>query len=78
MKKIAIVILSVLLIFSLFGCSLLYDHEICAVGFFDVGYSKALNDAFIGTYNWDGTNEGMNIVIPEYYNNFKVIASKKK
>ena len=72
MKKLVVVILSILLIFSLCGCSLLYDHKYYAVDSFNVGYSDFLNEAFLGDYNWDGTEEGMNITIPEYYNNIKI------
>ena len=72
MKHILTLLLTVTLLVTLTGCSLLYDHEYCAVDSFNVGYSKALSDAFVGTYNWDGTDEGMNITIPEYYNDIKI------
>ena len=72
MKRILGLLLLVTVICSFCGCSLLYDYESYAVGSFDVGYSSALNNAFLGAYNWDGTEENMNIVIPESYNGIKI------
>lgn len=72
MKYIVTLFLIIVLLLTLSSCSLWYDHENNAVGFFNVGYSESLNDAFIGAYNWDGTDEGMNITIPKYYNNIKI------
>ena len=72
MKRIFGLLLLVTIISSFCGCSLLYDYESYAVGLFDVGYSSALNNAFLGTYNWDGTEENMNVVIPESYNGIKI------
>ncbi len=72
MKKLLAVILSTLLTFSLCGCSLLYEYVHHAVGSFDIGYSKALKEAFFASYNWDGTTDGMNIILPEYYNKAKI------
>ena len=72
MKKLVIVILAVSLVFSLCGCSLLYEYTNSAIDSFDVGYSKMLNKAFFANYNWDGTADGMNIILPEEYNKTKI------
>ncbi len=72
MKYISTAILIVALLLASTSCSLLYGHEINAIGAFDVGYSKTLKDAFLGRYNWDDIESGMNIEIPEYYNNIKI------
>ena len=60
------VMLALLLTFSLCGCSLLYEYTGGVV--FDLGYSKTLNKAFFADYNWDGTEEGMSIILPDRYN----------
>ena len=54
--------------FSLYSCSLSYDHINNAIGDFDVGYSESMNKAFLASYNWDGSEERMNIVVPDSYN----------
>ena len=72
MKKLLVISLLLGLIFSLCGCSLLYTHVNNAVGSFDVGCSEKLGKAFLATYNWDGSEEGMNIVLPESYNGIKI------
>ena len=72
MKKVAVAILSLVLVFALSGCSMLYDHQNNAMDGFSIGYSKTLGDAFLGAYYWDGTEEGMHITIPEYYDNMKI------
>ena len=65
MKKIIVCILCVIICLSFSSCSLLYDLD--AVDSFDVGYSTSLNNAFLSSYNWDGTDETTNIVVPEKY-----------
>ena len=72
MKKTFAFLLLLCLIVSLCGCSLLYEHQNNAVGPFNVGYSERLGKAFLATYNWDGSEEGMNIVLPESYNGIKI------
>ena len=72
MKKITLIILSVLLIFSLCGCSLWYEYVNYAIDSFDIGYSKMLNNSFFAKYNWDGTAESANIILPEEYNKTKI------
>ena len=72
MKKLLVISLLLGLIFSLCGCSLLYTHVNNAVGSFDVGCSEKLGKAFLAGYNWDGTEEAMNIVLPESYNGVKI------
>lgn len=71
MKKIISVFFIVALLFTLVGCSLAYDGN-AKVGNFDVYYSDFYKDAFLGGYYWDGSKEGMNIVIPEEYNGYTV------
>ena len=73
MKKLITVISSILLIFSLFGCSMQYEHIPFAIDSFDLGYNQKINKAFFAYYNWDGSANGMNIILPEYYNNTKII-----
>ena len=65
MKKIIVCILCVIICLSFSSCSLLYDLD--AVDSFDVGYSTSLINAFLSSYNWDGTDETTNIVVPEKY-----------
>lgn len=67
MKKLIVAILCILVCLSFSGCSLLYDYQVNAVDSFDVGYSRTLDDAFLASYNWDGTEETMKLVIPETY-----------
>lgn len=50
----------------------MYDYQMCAVKNFDVGYSKILNNAFLSSYNWEGSEETKNIVIPEEYNGIPI------
>lgn len=59
---------------SFTGCSLLFDYQNDAIDNFDIGYSDVLNKAFVSSYNWDGTDETKNIVIPEEYNGIKITA----
>lgn len=37
-----------------------------------IGYSTYYNKAFVGSYLWDGTEEGKRIIIPEHYNGMPV------
>ena len=68
MKKVFVIFLVLSLIFSLCGCSLMYEYVNNAIGAFDVGYSKNLNKAFLAEYKWNGSAEGMNISTPDKYN----------
>lgn len=45
----------------------MYEYELDAIDNFDVGYSKMLNNAFLSSYSWDGSDDTKNIVIPEEY-----------
>lgn len=65
MKKFLALILVVFTCISFCGCCSRYELE--KLGDFDVGYSKRLNDAYLGAYYWDGTQEKTNIVVPEEY-----------
>lgn len=54
---------------------MLYDnYQNNAINGFDVAYSEVLDEAFVDTYHWDGTDEAKNIVIPEEYNDMKITA----
>lgn len=68
MKRFGKIVLVSLLIFSLCGCSLMYEYENNAVGAFDLGYSQKLKKAFLASYRWDATEEGMTVTLPENYN----------
>ncbi len=70
MKKLIVFILCVIICLSFSGCSLLYNLD--AVDSFDVGYSTSLNNAFLSDYNWDGTDEATNIVVPEKYEDIPI------
>jgi len=70
MKKIIAIPLLIVVVFSFASCCLFYDYECNATDNFDIGYSKLLNQAFLSDYNWDGTEKGMNIVIPEEYKKY--------
>ncbi len=74
MKKLIAVFLSVFICLTFSGCSLLFEYQTDAIDNFDIGYSKVLNEAFVSSYNWDGTDETKNIVIPEEYNGEKITA----
>ena len=60
--------------FTFTGCSLLFDYQNDAIDNFDIGYSDVLNEAFVSSYNWDGTDETKKIVIPEEYDGLKINA----
>lgn len=68
MKKIFTVVVVLCLLFSMCSCSLFYDYVNNAIGAFDVGYSNFTNKVFLADYNWDGSEDGMNIVTPDSYN----------
>lgn len=77
MKKLFTALIMVVLLLSLCSCdfaeaSIFYDHVANAVDGFNVGYNKTFGYAFLGKYSWDGTEEGMHIVLPETYNGAKV------
>ena len=67
MKRLIAVLLMVAICFSFGSCSMLYDYELDAINGFDVGYSDTLNQAFLSTYNWDGTDEAAKLVVPNEY-----------
>ena len=67
MKKLIAVTLCFIICLSFSGCSLMYEYELDAIDNFDVGYSKILNNAFLSSYSWDGSDDTKNIVIPEEY-----------
>ena len=75
MKRVLAVIFALVVSLSCVGCSMLYDLEPDAInGCLSVGYSKILNDAYVGRYEWDGTLQGQNIVVPEEYNGIPITA----
>ena len=74
MKRFLALIMLAIVCVCFGGCSLLYTYEHNAVGAFDLGYSDKLKDAFFALYSWDGTEDGMNIVLPEDYNGAKITA----
>ncbi|MBP1573137.1 MAG: hypothetical protein J6A55_04970 [Oscillospiraceae bacterium] len=75
MKKFSMFLVCVIALLSLTGCSMLYDnYQNNAINGFDVKYSEVLDEAFVDTYHWDGTDEAKNIVIPEEYNDMKITA----
>ena len=74
MKKLFVAFLCFITCLSLTGCSLLFDYQNDAIDNFDIGYSKVLNEAFVSSYNWDGTDDTKKIVIPEEYNGIKINA----
>ena len=72
MKKLIAVFLSIFICFTFTGCSLLFDYQNDAIDNFDIGYSDVLNEAFVASYNWDGTDETTNIVVPEKYEDIPI------
>ena len=72
MKRLIAIFLCIITCLYCSGCSFDYAHENNAVGGFDVGYSEKLTDAFLSTYNWDGTDEATHIVVPEEYNGIPI------
>lgn len=73
MKKLLAVFMCMIICLSLSGCNQ-YEYVSNAIDNFDVGYSEDAGDAFVSTYNWDGTEDAMNIVIPEEYNGLPITA----
>lgn len=67
MKKSLVFLLCFVICISSSGCSLMYDCELDAIDNFDVGYSEILDNAFLSSYNWDGSDKTKNIVIPDEY-----------
>ena len=74
MKKLLISLMCFVTCFTFTGCSLLFDYQNDAIDNFDIGYSDVLNEAFVSSYNWDGTDETKKIVIPEEYDGIKINA----
>ncbi len=72
MRKTIIFVISVFICFSFGGCSSWYEYQTNAINCFDVGCSDILDDVFVSAYNWDGSQESINIVIPEEYNGNKI------
>ena len=71
MKKLLAVVMCMIICLSLSGCNQ-YEYVSNAIDNFDVGYSEDTGDAFVSTYNWDGSDDAMNIVIPEEYNGLPI------
>ena len=68
MKRYVLIFVAFVMLLSFCGCSLSYRYINNAEGSFCAGYSERLEDAFWGEYIWDGTEEKMNIIIPDEYN----------
>lgn len=73
MKRIVAFLLVVCLSFLLCSCSYLYHYVNDAIGPFDIGYSETMRKAFLSSYHWDGSEEGMVIVTPDRYNDATII-----
>ncbi|MBQ7817658.1 MAG: hypothetical protein IJ388_02530 [Oscillospiraceae bacterium] len=74
MKKVVCLFMVLSVIILLAGCVRFYGYQIDTKDGFDIGYSNLINDAFVSAYNWDGTEEKMNIVIPEKYDGMPITA----
>lgn len=72
MKRLSVSILCLILAFLSCGCSLWYSYVNNAIGPFDIGYAENVRKAFFARYTWDGSEAGMNIVLPESYEGVKV------
>ena len=74
MKKFALGVFCLLLAVGLCGCSLFYsmgkyeDDGLC----YHSHKMRAFGDCFVSSYQWDGTEEGKTIVIPDRYQNLPV------
>ena len=71
MKKIIALVLSVLMLAALCGCSLDYSEQ-ADEGAFSFAYGK--KSAFVSEYRWDGSEEGKTIIIPESFGGLKVVS----
>ena len=71
MKKVIVLLLYLLPVFLLCGCSLDFSEQ-AEEGSFSYAYGKKA--AFITEYRWDGTEEGKTVVIPERINGLKVVS----
>ena len=59
------------MLFVLCGCSLDFSEQ-ADEGCFSYAYGKKA--AFVNEYRWDGTEEGMTVIIPENYNGLPVVS----
>ena len=71
MKKSFILVLCIMLLCLLCGCSLDYSKQ-ADDGCFSYAYGK--KSAFVSEYRWDGTEEGLTVNIPESYKGLPVVS----
>lgn len=71
MKKFHTLVLCILMITMMWGCSLDYSEQ-ADEGMFSYAYGK--KSAFVTEYRWDGTEEGMTVLIPEEYDGRKIVS----
>ena len=71
MKRFFISVLCITLVFLLCACSLNFSEQ-ADDGCFSYAYGK--KSAFVTEYRWNGTEEGMTVVIPESYNDLPVVS----
>ncbi|MGN0817749.1 MAG: hypothetical protein ACI4L9_02155 [Candidatus Coproplasma sp.] len=70
MKKICLTLVLSAFLTLFCGCSLFYSVAVSADGIFHYGVSKS--DAFFIAYEWDGTEEGKTLIIPDEFNGVPV------
>lgn len=58
--------------FVLTACSLFYDGKRDAESGFFIGCSSFYKECFVGDYQWDGSEEGKNIIVPDTYKTYPV------
>lgn len=76
MRKVSLMVLSVLLVFGLFGCffeevSLLYSDHADVDGF-SISINKTANCCFVGSYACTEYTENLEITIPDDYNGMPI------
>ena len=71
MRRTFLLILSILLLALLCGCSLDFSQQ-ADDGAFSYAYGD--KEAFVNEYRWDGSEEGLTIYIPDSFNGLPVVS----
>lgn len=71
MKKLLVLILCLSALFTACGCSLEYTYTADEGAF---SFACGSKNAFVTEYRWDGTEEGLAVVIPAEYNGLKIVS----
>lgn len=75
LKRIFFLIPTLVFVLSTESCSLLYELEPYALDNYTVGYSEYYKNAYLGGYHYDLSEEGRNMVLPEEYMGYPIVAA---